>query len=64
MELLASLTTASWDVLLALAPWLFLGAVVAGLLHGLVPPELIHRRLRGLSGVAVSYTHLTLPTKA
>ena len=43
--------TAMWGVTLELAPWLLLGAVVAGLLHGLVPEGLIHRQLRGLSGV-------------
>lgn len=50
-ETLLSLTDASWAVTLELAPWLLLGAVVGGLLHGLVPAELIHRQLRGLGGV-------------
>lgn len=40
-----------WGVLLELAPWLLLGAVVAGLLHGLLPPGFIHRQLRGPTGV-------------
>lgn len=40
-----------WDVLLELAPWLLLGAAVAGVLHVLVPEGLIHRQLRGPSGV-------------
>ena len=46
-----ALADASWDVLLELAPWLLLGSVVAGLLHGLVPPDLVQRALRGPSGV-------------
>lgn len=47
MELLAN----AWNVLLELAPWLLLGAAVAGLLHGLVPPGFIRGQLRGTSGV-------------
>ncbi len=43
--------TASWHVLVQLAPWLLLGMVVAGLLHGLLPEGFIHRRLRGYPGV-------------
>ena len=42
---------AVWGVLLELAPWLLLGAVAAGLLHGLVPPDLVQRRLSGRGGV-------------
>jgi uncharacterized protein len=48
---LLALLSASWSVLVELAPWLLLGAVVAGLLHGLVPPSLIQRALRGPGGV-------------
>jgi uncharacterized membrane protein YraQ (UPF0718 family)/copper chaperone CopZ len=48
---LLALADASWSVLLELAPWLLLGAVVAGLLHGLVPPDLVQRALRGPGGV-------------
>jgi uncharacterized membrane protein YraQ (UPF0718 family)/copper chaperone CopZ len=40
-----------WSVLLELSPWLLLGAVAAGLLHGLVPPGLIRTQLRGPLGV-------------
>ncbi len=36
---------------LELAPWLLLGATVAGLLHGLLPADFAQRRLRGLRGV-------------
>jgi uncharacterized membrane protein YraQ (UPF0718 family) len=34
-----------WHVLLELAPWLLLGAVAAGLMHGFVPRDLIQRHL-------------------
>lgn len=40
-----------WHVLLNLAPWLLLGSVAAGLLHGLVPRDLIQRHLTGRGGV-------------
>jgi uncharacterized protein len=43
--------TATWDILLELAPWLLLGMVFAGLLHVLLPPDLIQRQLRGRAGV-------------
>jgi uncharacterized membrane protein YraQ (UPF0718 family)/copper chaperone CopZ len=43
--------TEVWAVLLELAPWLLLGAVVAGLMHGLLPPGFVHRQLRGRSAV-------------
>ena len=48
---LLALLSASWSVLVELAPWLLLGATVAGLLHGFVPPGLIQRSLRGPGGV-------------
>ena len=40
-----------WSVMLELAPWLLLGAAVAGVLHVLLPPGFVHRRLRGPRGV-------------
>jgi len=43
--------TASWDILLELAPWLLLGMAVAGVLHAVVPGDLIQRHLRGRAGV-------------
>lgn len=49
--ILLELLSASWSVLVELAPWLLLGAAIAGLLHGLVPPSLIQRALRGPGGV-------------
>ncbi len=42
---------AAWDVLVQLAPWMLLGTVIAGLVHVLLPPGFIHRRLQGFSGV-------------
>ncbi len=45
------LLSASWDVTLELAPWLLLGMAVAGLLHAVVPGDLIRRQLRGRAGV-------------
>jgi len=43
--------TASWNIILELAPWLLLGMVIAGLLHGLLPKDFSKRQLRGNSGV-------------
>ncbi len=40
-----------WAILLSLAPWLLLGAAIAGVLHGLLPPTWIHRQFRGRAGV-------------
>ena len=42
---------ASWQVLLELSPWLLLGAGIAGLLHGLLPRNFVHRQLSGRAGV-------------
>jgi len=41
----------AWQVTGELAPWLLLGAAVAGLLHVLLPPGFVRRQLRGRSGV-------------
>ena len=43
--------TALWQVLLDLAPSLFLGAAIAGLLHGLLPKNFVGLHLRGPWGV-------------
>jgi len=40
-----------WSVMLELAPWLFVGLAVAGLMHVFVPAELLVRHLRGRLGV-------------
>lgn len=40
-----------WDVTVALAPWLLLGAALAGVLHVVLPPGFVHRHLRGRAGV-------------
>ena len=41
----------TWAVLAELAPWLFLGAGVSGLIHVLLPAGFIHRQLSGRAGV-------------
>ena len=46
-----SFFSASWNVLLELAPWLLLGTVVAGLLHILLPADFLKRHLVGSRGV-------------
>ncbi|MCA9559252.1 MAG: permease [Myxococcales bacterium] len=40
-----------WSILVELAPWLLLGAAVAGALHVLLPADFVRRHLRGRSGV-------------
>lgn len=40
-----------WTTLLALAPWLLLGMLVAALMHGFLPKGFIHRQLTGPMGV-------------
>lgn len=42
---------AMWHMLIMLAPWMLLGAAVAGALHVLVPPGLLSRHLQGPGGV-------------
>ncbi|MEM7154083.1 MAG: permease [Myxococcota bacterium] len=42
---------AIWATLLELSPWLLLGAVVAGVLHRVLPPGFIGRHLGGRGGV-------------
>ena len=48
---MSALLQAIWSVVLELAPWLLVGAAVAGLLHKFLPPGFLERRLRGTSGV-------------
>ena len=43
---------AVWEVLLELAPWLLLGALVSALLHKFLPADFMHRNLRGRGAVA------------
>ncbi|WP_197524852.1 permease [Botrimarina hoheduenensis] len=40
-----------WIVWCELAPWLLLGAAIAGLLHALLPPGFLERQLNGRLGV-------------
>ncbi len=42
---------ATWSVLAELAPWLLFGALLAALLHVLLPRNLIRRQLSGYAGV-------------
>ncbi len=42
---------AAWKVLLELAPWLLLGALVAGVLHVLLPKDFLERQFSGRWGV-------------
>lgn len=47
----AAYAAAVWTVCVELAPWMLVGAALAGLLHAALPPGFIHRQLRGPSGV-------------
>ncbi|MCA9083218.1 MAG: permease [Planctomycetaceae bacterium] len=40
-----------WSIWLQLAPWLLLGAVIAGILHVVLPTGWLHRQLSGRAGV-------------
>lgn len=40
-----------WHILLELAPWLFVGALVSGLLHAFMPADFLGQRLQGPWGV-------------
>ncbi len=51
MSHLTELLAAAWDVMLELAPWLLLGAVVSALLHKWLPPDFLKRNLTGRWGV-------------
>ncbi len=48
------LLEALWSVTAELAPWLLLGAAVAGVLHVALPPGFIQKQLTGYGGVAKS----------
>jgi uncharacterized membrane protein YraQ (UPF0718 family)/copper chaperone CopZ len=41
----------TWNILVELAPWLLLGTIIAGLLHGLLPADFSKKQLQGNSGV-------------
>ena len=45
------LIDAIWDVMLELAPWLLLGALVSALLHKFLPPDFLKRNLTGRGAV-------------
>ncbi|MCA9603784.1 MAG: hypothetical protein KC417_17250 [Myxococcales bacterium] len=42
---------AMFNVLEELAPWLLLGAVIAGVMHALLPRDFIRRQFTGVLGV-------------
>lgn len=50
-ETLTQFLGASWGVLLELAPWLLLGAAIAGILHAALPAGWVARELGGRLGV-------------
>jgi uncharacterized membrane protein YraQ (UPF0718 family)/copper chaperone CopZ len=39
------------SIMQELAPWLFLGAIVSGALHAILPPRFIATQLRGIAGI-------------
>lgn len=43
--------SACWTIMQSLAPWLLLGAGIAGLLHGLLPSDWVRQRFQGPGGV-------------
>ncbi len=43
--------TAAWNIWLALAPWILLGAAVSGVLHVLLPENWLRKKLSGRAGV-------------
>ena len=51
MDELLTFVGAVWTVLLELAPWLLLGAFVAGVLHVMLPSGFVQRNLQGRGGV-------------
>jgi len=40
-----------WETLVQLAPWLLIGAAVAGLLHAVLPRDFVSQQLRGGGGI-------------
>ena len=43
-----------WQIMLALAPWLFLGAAVSGIIHVLLPSNFVQRHLTGRGSILKS----------
>ena len=43
-----------WQIMLALAPWLFLGAAVSGIIHVLLPGNFVQRHLTGRGSIVKS----------
>ncbi len=57
---ITSFLEASWSVLAELAPWLLFGALLAALLHVLLPGNLVRRQLSGYGG-AIKAVALGVP---
>ncbi len=57
---MTSFGQATWSVLAELAPWLLVGALLAALLHVLLPRNLIRRQLSGYAG-AIKAVALGVP---
>lgn len=51
MSFVSTFFAAVWSVLLELAPWLLLGAFIAGVLHVVLPKNFVRRHLSGRGGV-------------
>lgn len=51
IRMLNDLVVSMWQVLGHLAPWILLGTLIAGLMHLLLPRDLIRRSFRGSGGV-------------
>jgi len=45
-----------WQILGSLAPWLFVGMAVTGVLHAILPPNFLRKHLRGRGSVLKSVT--------
>jgi len=56
-----SLMAATWHVLLALAPWVLLGAAVAGVMHVILPRDFVSRHLGGGRSSVIKAVALGVP---
>lgn len=54
LNLISQYITAVWATTCELAPWFLVGALVAGLLHGLAPSGFVRKRFQGKTGVVWS----------
>ena len=56
LNLISQYITAVWATTCELAPWFLVGALVAGLLHGLAPSGFVRKRFQGKTGVVLVRT--------